>query len=100
LGWLPTKLFLSTLARGWIVELNEVSKKAEMIFRFFKGLADDGNIEVFADYFGNITEWYAFIGNSMVSRSSGTFLERQPVESSYVDTVNGRPPVEPITNVR
>ena len=68
-----------------------------MISCFFNGLADNRNVEFFTNYFSNFMQW--FICNSMISRSTGTFFKRQPVELSYVDTVNGRPTVEPISNV-
>ena len=64
-----------------------------MLHCFLGGLADDRNLQAAADYFGDVSNRHAFLGDSMISGSRGTLLEHESIETGSIEQMYRRPAV-------
>jgi hypothetical protein len=93
---LPAQPFPSPLAGGREVTRRKWREQTEMPGRFLRRLADYGHVQVATDDLGYLSEPQPFFGDSVISASCGTLLQRQPVKMCGIEPVHCGPAVAPI----
>src|SRR5215471_11936004 len=64
------------------------------------GYGDHRHVQSAADDAGDLAEWHSLVADRVVAGARHSLLDRQPVEPSGVEPMDGRPAVEPIAHVR
>jgi hypothetical protein len=96
----PSQPLLRQRAGSRSVHTKEQSDPAKMIGCFLASLADDRYVQVPADDLGDLSSRYALVGNAVIPRSGGAFLEHEPVEMSSIVPMHRGPAVEPVAYIR
>jgi len=61
-----------------------------MVGRLLRRLGGNGNVQVSADYASNFLTGYALVGDTVITRAGGRFLEHELVEMSNIEPVDCR----------
>ena len=72
---------------------------AKMIGCFLARLADDRYVQAPADDLSDLSSRNALVGYAVITASSRTFLQHEPVEMSSIEPVHRWPAVEPVAYI-
>src|ERR1700745_492779 len=85
--WLPFQQGTRLRTGSRAVHSKEQPNPAKMVGCFLARLGDDGHVQLSADYIGDVSSRHAFVGDPVITRSSGTFSQSKPVEVRCIEPV-------------
>src|SRR5258708_17085511 len=98
--WLPSQLFLRLRTRSRSIDSKEVRDPAKMPGSFLWRLGNQRQVQASADYGSDIANRYAFVGDSVIPGSCGTFFKCEPVQMRSIEPVHSGPTIKTVTYIR
>src|SRR5919202_5666492 len=90
---LPAQLLFCFSTGRRAIDHNEATHPSTMTSRFIGRSRHHRQIQVSTNDFGNLANWYAFVGHTVVTSAGNALLQRQPVQMSGIEPVHSRPAV-------
>jgi hypothetical protein len=96
----PSQPFPRLRAGSRTVHTKERSDPPEMIGGFLTRFSDDRYVQVLTDDLSDVSSRHAFVGQTVITASSRTLLQYEPVEMTGIEPMYCRPTVESLSYIR
>src|ERR1700752_455745 len=80
-GWAPSQPLLRSCAGGRTLQTAKVPENPKVPGWLFARLTDNRHTEATADYLGDISERHTAVGDRVIVRGFGRFLDHEPIET-------------------